>query len=405
MRMSQWPHRPPSSADLPVERLLAEAGDDLVALRRHFHAQPELAFQEVQTAATIAERLTDLGLEVRERVGKTGVVARLFGTGVGPVVALRADIDGLPIQEQSEAPYASRNSGVMHACGHDGHIAILLTVAKVLSGLRSGFPGEVRFIFQPAEEVAGGAPAMLADGAFHDPRPEACFGLHLWNNLPAGQIGVRAGPLFAHTDEFGIVVNGTGGHGAMPHQTVDPIVVAAHLVTALQTMVSRETSPLAPAVVTVGSIHGGTAFNIVPPQVELRGTIRTFTDELQAQMKSRLEDLTRGVTSGMRADYEFWYRSACPAVVNDDEATAFALAVAQQVFDPRQVVEPQQTMGGDDMSYFLAEAPGTYFLVGAANPARGIDAPHHHPRFDLDESALPVGARLLTEVALAKLRS
>jgi amidohydrolase len=385
--------------------LLAEAGQELVALRRHFHAHPELSFQEVQTAATIAARLTDLGLEVRERVGKTGVVGRLIGSGDGPVIALRADIDGLPIQEQNEAPYASQNPGVMHACGHDGHIAILLTVARVLAELRERLPGEVRFIFQPSEETAGGAPAMLADGAFHAPKPTACFGLHLWNNLAAGQVGVRAGPLFAHTDEFGIVVKGSGGHGAMPHQTVDPIVVAAQLVTALQSMVSREASPLEPAVVTVGSIHGGTAFNIVPPEVELRGTVRTFTDELQAQMKTRLEDLTRGVTSGMRADYEFWYRSACPAVVNDPEATAFAREVARRVFPEQQVVEPQQTMGGDDMSYFLAEAPGTYFLVGSANPARGLDAPHHHPRFDLDESALPVGARLLTEVALAALRS
>lgn len=397
--------RPGAGAEPAVERLLAEAGDELISLRRAYHAWPELAFQEQRTAGEIAGYLRGLDLEVREGVGKTGLVARLHGRGAGRVLALRADIDGLPIQEQNEVSYASQNPGVMHACGHDGHIAILLTVARVLRQLRDRFDGEVRFIFQPAEETASGAPAMLAEGAFDDPRPEACFGLHLWNNLPAGLIGIREGPLFANTDRFGILVKGAGGHGAMPHQAIDPIVVAAQLITALQTLVSRETSPLEPGVVTVGTIHGGTAWNIIPPEVELQGTVRTFTEQLQGQMRRRLEELVQGVAAAMRAECEVSYQYSCPAVVNDPARTAFARQVARRVFGESQVVLPGQTMGGDDMSYFLDQAPGTYFLVGSAARSGPPSAPHHHPRFDLDESALPVGARLLTETALAFLDS
>jgi amidohydrolase len=388
-----------------MEQLIEEAADDLLALRREFHAHPELSFEEVRTAEVVARRLRELSLEVREAVGRTGVVGRLFGRSGGRVVALRADVDGLPIQEENQAPYASRNPGVMHACGHDGHTAILLTVARVLARLRDSFAGEVRFIFQPAEETSGGASAMLADGAFADPKPQAVFGLHLWTNLPVGLIGIREGPLFAHTDELDIVVKGSGGHGAMPQQTVDPIVVAAQIVLALQTMVSRETSPLEPSVVTIGSIHGGTAFNIVPPEVRLRGTVRTFTDALQAQMRERIESVVRGITSGMRASYDYDYRSCCPAVVNDPAMTDLVRRVALRSFPANQVTVPTQTMGGDDMSCFLKEAPGCYILLGAANPARGITAPHHNPRFDLDEAAMPVGVRLLAETALEFLGS
>jgi amidohydrolase len=386
-----------------VADLVDEAGEDLVALRRELHADPELSFEETRTARRIGSLLRDLGLEVREGVGRTGVVGRLRGRGAGPVVALRADIDALPIQESSVAVYASRNPGVMHACGHDGHVAILLTVARVLTRLRQSFAGEVLFVFQPAEEVASGAPAMLDDGVFDDPGPDAVFGLHLWNNLDVGLIGVREGPLFAHTDELGIVIRGSGGHGAMPHQTVDPIVVGAQVVTALQTMVSRETSPLEPAVVSVTSFQGGSSWNVIPPEVRLRGTVRTFTDELQAQMRERIETLLRGITLGMRAEYELTYREACPAVVNDAGMTELGRRVARREFGERQVVVPEQTMGGDDMSYFLQRAPGVYFLVGTRNRARGFDAPHHHPRFDLDESALPIGARLLAATALERL--
>lgn len=385
--------------------LVEQAGDELVALRRELHADPELSFQEHRTAGRIAATLRDLGLEVREGVGQTGVVGRLRGRPGGRLVALRADIDALPIQEENQVAYASRNAGVMHACGHDGHVAILLTVARLLSRLRATLAGDVLFVFQPAEEIASGAPAMLDDGAFGETVPDAVFGLHLWNDLDVGLVGVRDGPLFANTDEIGILIRGSGGHGAMPHQTVDPIVVGAQVVSALQTLVSRETSPLEPAVVSITSFQGGSSWNIVPGDVQLRGTVRTFTNELQAQMRERIDTLLRGITLGMRAEYELTYRQACPAVVNDPRMADLGRQVARREFGERQVVVPRQTMGGDDMSYFLQRAPGVYYLVGTRNTARGFDVPHHHPRFDLDESALPVGVRLLAASALELLES
>jgi amidohydrolase len=389
-----------------VEQLVQAATDDLVELRRDFHAFPELAYKERRTASRIAARLRELGLdEVREGVGQTGVVGRLRGRGDGRVVALRADIDALPLQEESSAPYASRHPGVMHACGHDGHTAILLTAARVLTELREQFDGEVRFIFQPAEELGNGAPGMLTDGALAEPRPQAVFGLHLWNNLPTGIVGVRDGPLFANTDEIDIIIRGAGGHGAMPHQTVDPIVIAAQVVTALQTMVSRETAPSEPAVVSICSIHGGTAFNIIPPEVHLLGTVRTFTDELQAQMKRRIGDLVQGIARSMGGDCDYVYRSPCPAVVNDPAASGLVRRVATRAFGAERVTTPAQTMGGDDMSFFLREVPGSYVFLGTANPSLRSVAPHHHPKFDIDEAALPVGARLLSEVALEFLGS
>ena len=388
-----------------LANLVEQAGDELVALRRELHADPELSFQEHRTAGRIAATLRGLGLEVREGVGQTGVIGRLRGRPGGRLVALRADIDALPIQEENQVPYASRNVGVMHACGHDGHVAILLTVARLLSRLRATLAGDVLFVFQPAEEIASGAPAMLDDGAFGESVPDAVFGLHLWNDLDVGLVGVRDGPLFANTDEIGILIRGSGGHGAMPHQTVDPIVVGAQVVSALQTMVSRETSPLEPAVVSITSFQGGSSWNIVPGEVQLRGTVRTFTNELQAQMRERIDTLLRGITLGMRATYELTYRQACPAVVNDPRLADLGRQVARREFGESRVVVPRQTMGGDDMSYFLQRVPGVYYLVGTRNTARGFDAPHHHPRFDLDESALPVGVRLLAASALELLES
>lgn len=383
-----------------LESLIQEASGELVRMRREFHARPELSFEEKRTSAAVARRLRRLGLEVREGVGRTGVVARLHGERSGRVVALRADIDGLPIQEENNVPYASKTPGVMHACGHDGHTAILLTVARVLSKLRQNLAGEVRFIFQPAEEIAGGAAAMLEDGAFAEPRPEAVFGLHLWNNLPTGTIGVREGPIFANADEVEIRIKGSGGHGAMPHQTVDPVVVAAQVVTALQTLVSRELSPLDRAVVTIGSIQGGSAFNVIPPEVILRGTVRTFTESLQTQLRERIEQLVAGITSAMRSRYDFTYYSHCPAVVNDEAMSDLARRVAVRTFGEARVVNPEPTMGGDDMSLFLRQAPGTYLLLGTAGKRGNFQGPHHHPRFDIDEAALPAGVQVLAETAI-----
>src|SRR5215208_5441304 len=288
-----------------VNEIVEDIGDELIGIRRDLHIHPELSFQEHRTAGIIEERLEALGLEVRRGVGGTGVVALLRGGRPGKTVALRADIDALPIVEINEAPYRSEVEGVMHACGHDGHVAGLLGAAKALHAIRESLNGDVLLIFQPAEERAGGAKPMIDAGALRDPRPDAVFGVHIWNNLPAGMIGVKPGPIFAAADEVEITIKAPGGHGAMPHQTVDPIVVAAQVIQALQTMVSRETSPFDSTVVSICSVHGGNAFNIIPSEVRLLGTVRTFDEEIQARLKRRIEEMVHGITQGAGADYAF----------------------------------------------------------------------------------------------------
>lgn len=273
----------------------------------------------------------------------------------------------------------------------------------MLAELRATLQGEVQFVFQPAEEAIGGARAMLDDGVLSDRRPDACLALHIWNLLPVGSVGVREGPLFAATDQFTIRVLGRGGHGAMPHLSVDPIPVAAQLITALQTIASREVSPFEPVVVTIGTVTGGTAFNVIPAVVEMQGTARSFTRELQRSLRERIEAIVAGVTAAARASYEFEYTMPCPAVVNDASMTAFLRRVAAEVLGEEQVVLPERTMGGDDMSFFLQEVPGCYFFVGGSNPERPA-GPHHSPEFDFDERALKVGASVLLAAALEYLR-
>ncbi|MCC7103770.1 MAG: amidohydrolase [Chloroflexi bacterium] len=387
-----------------VERLLAQWGEELIRLRREFHAHPERSFEEVRTAASIAGILRELGMEVREGVGGTGVVGRLYGRRAGRVIALRADIDGLPIQEANEVDYVSQNSGVMHACGHDGHSAIMLVVARILNELRATFDGEARFIFQPAEEIGSGAEAMMRDGVYGDPKPEAALGLHLWNGLPTGVVGVKEGPLFANTSELNVTIRGYGGHGAMPHLSVDPVVVSAYVITALQTMLSREVPPLHSAVLTIGRIQGGSAFNVIPSDLFLQGTVRTFDGGVQALFEERVPELIKGIAGAMRATAEVDFHLATPAVVNDPKMAALVRDVAVSIVGERRVRTPDSTMGGDDMAIFLNASPGCYFFVGTANPAKDCDRPHHHPQFNIDEDALPIGVRILAQAALELLR-
>jgi amidohydrolase len=382
-----------------LTEIIGNAEEQLIAIRRDLHAHPELSFEEHRTAQIIADRLSALGCEVRTGVGGTGVVALLKGGRPGKTVALRADIDALPIAEMNDAPYRSQSDGVMHACGHDGHVAGLLGAAEALHTIRDTLAGDVLLIFQPAEERAGGAKPMIDAGALRDPRPDAVFGVHIWNNLPAGTIGVKPGPIFAAADEVEITVKATGGHGAMPHQTVDPIVVSAQIIQALQTLVSRETSPFDSAVVSICSVHGGSAFNIIPPEVRLLGTVRTFNEEIQARLKRRIEELVAGITRGAGAEYGFRYDAPCPPVINDAALAEFIRGVAVDEFGEAQVVTPMPTTGGDDMSYFLKEVPGVYFFVGGANDARGLNFPHHNARFDFDEVAVTATARILARAA------
>jgi len=373
---------------------------DLVDLRRDLHAHPELGFEEVRTSGIIAQRLTQAGLEVRSGVARTGVVGVLKGGKSGRTVMVRADIDALPILEAENRAYRSRTAGVMHACGHDGHTAIALVLAEVLAGLRSELPGSVVFAFQPAEEITSGAVPMIEAGIMDSPKVDAVVGLHLWNDLPAGVVGVRAGPIFAAMDRISLTIEGKGGHGGIPHQAVDPIVASAHVVTALQTIVSRETAPLDAAVVTLGTISGGTAFNIIPDRVEMQGTVRTFTKEVRERTMRRISEIATGTAAALRCRATVTSQFGCPPVRNDAAVTDLVRRVAIDVVGATRVVEMEPTTGADDMAYFLERAPGCYFVVGSANRERGLDGRHHTAQFDFDESALAVAARVLGGAAV-----
>jgi amidohydrolase len=381
--------------------LTAEQGERLVELRRDFHRHPELAHQEHRTAGIVAERLQSLGVdEVRTGVGQTGVLGVLRGGQPGPTVMLRADMDGLPLTEADRGqPYRSTTPGAHHACGHDGHTAILLTVAELLCARRRELPGSVSFVFQPAEERIDGAAGMLKDGVL-EPRPDACFGLHLWNELEVGQIDAREGPVYASSDAFVITLRGRGGHAAMPHQVADPVIASAQLIVALQTLISRETPPMEPAVLTIGSIHGGTAPNIIPVRVEMQGTLRVFDPALRDRLLSRMHDLVGGYASTFRLEADMRMTEACPATVNDAAMAGLVRSVGQRVLGQDNVLGVTRTTGSEDMSLFLNEVPGCFFFVGSANTQRGLSSPHHSPTFDFDERALDVGVRMLTSVAL-----
>jgi amidohydrolase len=374
--------------------------DETVALRRDFHQHPELAFEEVRTSSIIAERLAALGLSVRSGVGKTGVVGILDSGKPGRTVLVRADIDALPVFEERDTPYRSLVDGKMHACGHDGHAAVALSTAKLLSERKDAFSGKVVFVFQPAEEIVRGAEAMLKDGGLDNIKPDASIGLHLSSNAPTGSVAVRAGPMMAATDSFRLLVRGRGGHAAQPHLTVDPVVIAAQLVLALQGLVSRETDPAKQAVVSVTSVHGGTAYNIIPNEVELKGTLRTFDPELREHLKARILALAEGTARNLRGEVVSTWNVGSPAVVNDAAMTARLERVAAGVLGEEGVQESEPIMGGDDMALWLQEAAGCYFFVGARDEAAGIDKPHHHPQFDIDERALPLAVELLSRGAL-----
>lgn len=377
----------------------------LVALRRWYHQRPELSFEEHATAAAIADHLRRAGLDVREGVGETGVVGVLDGTKAGDsdgrTLLVRADIDALPIAEANDVPYRSQTPDVMHACGHDGHIAIALTLAELLAARREQLRGNVVFAFQPAEERIGGADKMIADGVLEDPHVDAVIGLHLWTPVPVGEVSVAAGAVFSSADELFLRVRGRGGHGAMPQLAVDPIVVAAEIIVAMQTLVSREISPFHPAVVTFGSIHGGEAFNIIADTVEMRGTLRVYDADDRELLRRRIGEVARFVAEGMRAEVDYEIRRGCGACVNDEAMAALTRRAAEATVGASGVPGgDQRQAASDDMASFLAARPGCYFFVGASNAARGITAPHHSARFDIDEDALPIGLETLARATL-----
>ncbi len=376
---------------------------DLVATRRDFHEHPELAFEEVRTSSIVAQRLRALGVEVQTGIAKTGVVGLLRGGVSGPdakTLAIRADMDALPIHELNAIEYRSQVDGKMHACGHDGHTAIALAVADILSKRRTELKGDIKFIFQPAEESVGGAKPMVDEGAMEG--VDHVIGLHLISHYQLGRVGVRAGTVFASADKFTLTVRGKGGHAAMPEGSIDPIVIAAYITTALQTLISRQTSPFSPAVVTIGTIHAGTAFNIIPETVEMQGTMRAFTPEHREFLLRRIQDITSGIATSMGGSCEIETYGGCPPCTNDPKITelvrkAATAAVGEGAVDDGEDV---MTTGSDDMAFFLNSAPGCYFIVGAHNEAKGAKYPHHHPRFNIDEDALPIGVEVLSRAAL-----
>ncbi|KAB8317212.1 amidohydrolase [Tolypothrix campylonemoides VB511288] len=387
----------PSSVDLSRVRLsIRSLQPQLVEWRRGFHQKPELGFQEKLTAQFVSQKLQEWGIEHQTGIAETGIVATIHGNNsTQKVLAIRADMDALPIQELNEVPYCSQHDGVMHACGHDGHTAIALGTAYYLQQNRDTFGGTVKIIFQPAEEGPGGAKPMIEAGVLKNPDVDAIIGLHLWNNLPLGTIGVRAGALMAAVELFRCTVLGKGGHGAMPHQTIDSIVVAAQIINALQTIVARNVNPIDSAVVTVGELHAGTAENVIADTAWMRGTVRYFNPELKGLFHQRVEQIIAGICQSHGAKYDLDYWSLYPPVINDASIAELVRSVAQEVVEtPVGVVPECQTMGGEDMSYFLQEVPGCYFFLGSANPEKGLAYPHHHPRFDFDETVLPMGVEM-----------
>ncbi len=371
----------------------------LVAWRRDLHRHPELSFQEVRTSGIVAQRLLELGYEVRTGVAQTGVVALLHGGRPGPTVMLRADMDALPIQEISEASYASLHPGVMHACGHDGHVAMGLGAATLLARHAAELAGNILFVFQPAEERDGGAAAVVASGALYDPQPDVVFGLHLWNALPAGRIIVQAGPLMAAADVLRIVVRGRGGHGGLPHETIDAIAVTGQVLTALQTIVSRNVNPHDTAVLSIGVVRGGTAFNVIAETVELLGTLRTFQPAVRETVLTRLRVLLDGVTAGMGAEAELSVEPLTGPVINDPAACETARLAALQLVGNTAVGRIAPLMVSEDFAEYGKLAPSCFMLLGSGNAELGLNAPHHNPRFDFDERVLPMGAALLAGVA------
>jgi amidohydrolase len=380
-----------------IKRQAETRRDDLVAIRRDIHRNPELAFAENRTAGVIADRLEKLGMEVQTGVAKTGVVGLLRGSRPGKTVLYRADIDALPILEQVDAEYTSRTQGVMHACGHDGHVAIGLTVAEMLAGKRNDFAGNVKFVFQPAEEVVSGAKPMIDAGVMAG--VDVALGIHLGNDEPVGSIALKSGPAMANVDSIKLTVRGKGGHGSQPEKAIDSVMAACQLVNTLQTIVSREVAPMESGVLSFGTIHGGFASNIIAPEVVLEGTVRSFLPEVRELMIKRIEEIAVGLGKALRCEVKFEVVYSCPAVVNNSEMTDFVRTSATQILGKDKIIESREMMGSDDMSLFLQAVPGCYFFVGSGR-TDGKSFPHHHPGFDIEEESLVIGTQVMTKAVL-----
>lgn len=382
-----------------IFRLLDDAFEEMIQIRRHLHQYPELSFQEKNTVKLIADYYRNLGVPVRMNVGGGGVVALIKGGRPGKRVALRADFDALPIQDEKNVPYKSKIPGVMHACGHDGHTALLLSLAKVLHIVRDELEGEYIMIHQHAEELApGGAKAMIEDGCLEG--VDAIFGTHLWITEPVGKILYKSGPVMASADHFKITVRGKGGHGAYPHSAIDPIVAASHLVIALQQIVSRRIDPLEQAVVTVGKFVADGVFNVIGEKAVLEGTVRTFNENIRTFIEKEIDKITKGIGEAFGCTIDYEYLRGYPAVINHPEETVFLAEIAKDIPGVTDVCETTPHMGGEDFSYYLQEVKGTFFFTGAMPEDPEYQVPHHHPKFDINEEAMLIAAKTLASAAI-----
>jgi amidohydrolase len=373
--------------------------EDVIRWRRDLHQHPELSFQELRTGGIVARTLTELGLEVQTGVGRTGVIGLLEGAHDGPTVLIRADMDALPIAEATGLDYASGVPNVMHACGHDGHTAIALGVARVMAAKREQLHGRIKFVFQPAEEIGEGARAMIADGALDNPRPDVTLGLHLWNNLPVGTLGVADGPVMAGSSIFTIEIAGKGGHAAAPHMSIDPVVCAAHLITALQTIISRTIDPLETGVISVTTVQAGNTHNVIPETARLTGTMRYFSPEIRAVMEERMHEIVTHTCASFRCTGTLQIEHLTPPVKNDPQVAERLRTVFARVEGVKTLDTTVRTMGSEDVSLFMSDIPGMYFFVGARDMTADDYYGHHHPKFTFDEDALPLSVALLSSAA------
>ncbi len=380
-----------------ISQLVGEHKELVINTRRDLHQIPEIAYTEKKTSAYVTEYLNREGLEVQTGIATYGVVGQLNSGRPGPTLLLRADMDALPVTEETGLPFASTHDGVMHACGHDAHVAMVLVAATVLNRVKDELNGTIKFLFQPAEEGPGGAKPMIDEGVLINPKVDYSIGCHVWPEIPEGTIGVRSGPFMAAMDRFDIKIMGRGGHGAMPHMCVDALEVGTQVVSALQRISSRHMNPLEPAVVTVGMFHAGTGFNIIPGEAKLSGTTRTFDLDIWNSWEARLERIVKGVCESMGADFEMKFSKGYPPTINDEAMAVVVRGCAQKVVGEDRVVVPDQTMGGEDMSFFLNQSKGCFYALGVG---RQEITPVHNPRFDFNEDVLGLGVETHCRIAL-----
>ncbi|MCB2148182.1 MAG: amidohydrolase [Deltaproteobacteria bacterium] len=380
-----------------IKSLINKHSEKIVQVRRDLHRIPEPAYTESKTAAYVADYLSQLGLAVKTGIARFGVVGARTFSDSGKTLMLRSELDALPVSEETGLPFASTHEGAMHACGHDGHMAMVLGAATVLSELADPLSGRINFVFQPAEEGPGGAKPMIEEGIMDNPRVDYSLGCHLWPGIDEGRVGVKAGPLMAAMDRFDLTVTGRGGHGAMPHLCVDALDVGAQIVNALQRIVSRQMNPLSPTVVTVGQFHSGTAFNIIPETAHLSGTTRTFDPDIWKSWPDRIDTVVSGICQAMGASYELDYQAGYPVTVNDAWMAGEIRDIARSVVGPDKVVDPEPTMGGEDMSFFLERSKGCFFFLGVG---RDGGAPLHNPRFEFNEDVLLTGVEIYCRAAV-----